>query len=254
MDINVLGTGHMGKQICSLFVMLGHKVKIWQNSQENQEKTIQNEITKIEKHFGIKSKGNFLIIDNIEDLGNTITIETVKEDLIIKKDIISKLSFNDNIFSNTSSLKLSEIGKNINGLHFMNPITIPLIELCKKNSYSENLLNELLLSLNKLSYEIIEVNDNSGFLVNRILFKEISYFFHLYEIEKVPIKDLKKIHKVLIKNLDPIKVVNMIGLDTCLSILENLNKENKDFYVPNIIKDSVKNNILGYKNKKLLKI
>ena len=58
----------------------------------------------------------------------------------------------------------------------------------------------------------------------------------------------------MIKNSDPIKVVNMIGLDTCLSILENLNKKDKDFYVPKLLKDSVKNNILGLKNKKLLKI
>ncbi len=46
----------------------------------------------------------------------------------------------------------------------------------------------------------------------------------------------------------------MIGLDTSLSILTNLNKFDKSFYVPNLIKNSVKQNILGYKNKKLFKI
>ncbi len=254
MKINVLGSGHMGKQICSLFVVLGHKVKIWQNSAENDEKTIKNEITKIEKHFATKSKGDFSIVKNIKDIENNLTIETVKEDLNIKKEVISKLNFKDNIFSNTSSLKLSQIGDNINGLHFMNPVTIPLIELCKKKDYSEDLLDQLVTSINKLSYDIIEVKDNSGFLVNRVLFREISYFFYLYEFEKVSVKDLKKINKILIKNSDPIKIVNMIGLDTCLSILENLNKEDKSFYVPELLRDSVKNNILGFKNKKLLKI
>ena len=254
MKINVLGSGHMGKQICSLFVVLGHKVKIWQNSAENDEKTIKNEITKIEKHFATKSKGDFSIVKNIKDIENNLTIETVKEDLNIKKEVISKLNFKDNIFSNTSSLKLSQIGDNINGLHFMNPVTIPLIELCKKKDYSNDLLNELIFSLKELSYNIIDVKDNSGFLVNRILFKEISYFFYLYEVEKVSIEDLKKIHKILIKNLDPIKVANMIGIDTCLSILINLNKEDKNFYVPHVLKDAVKNDILGFKNKKLLKI
>ena len=254
MKINVLGTGHMGKQICSLFVVLGHTVKIWHKSQKNLVNAIQNEVSKIEKHLNIKSKGEFFITDNVKDFENNITIETVKEDLDIKKEILSKLSFNDNIFSNTSSLKLSQIGDNINGLHFMNPVTIPLIELCKKKNYSNDLLNELILSFKKNSYNIIEVKDNSGFLVNRILFKEISYFFYLYEIEKISILDLRKIHKILIKNMDPLKVVNMIGLDTCLSILENLNKENKDIYVPDILRVSVKNGILGYKNKKILKI
>ncbi len=254
MKINVLGTGHMGKQICSLFVVLGHKVNIWHNSSENPDKTIQNEISKIEKYFNIKSKGNYFIVNNIKDLDNNLTIETVKEDLNVKKEVISKLSFNNNIFSNTSSLRLSEIGENINGLHFMNPITIPLIELCKKNNYTDNLLTELIQSLNKLSYDIIDVNDVGGFIVNRILFKEISFFFYLYEIEKVSILNLKKITKTLNKNVDPIKIVNMIGLDTCLSILKNLNKENKDFYVPKILEESIKNDILGYKNKKLLRI
>ena len=46
----------------------------------------------------------------------------------------------------------------------------------------------------------------------------------------------------------------MIGLDTCLNILINLNKSDKNFYIPNLIKSSVKNNILGYKNRKLFKI
>ena len=254
MKINVLGSGHMGKQICSLFVVLGHSVKIWHNTQKNYEKTIENEISKIEKHFGLKSKGNFFIIDNIKDLENTLTIETVKEDLSIKKKVISKLSFKNNIFSNTSSLKLSDIGDNINGLHFMNPITIPLIEICKKKDFSNELIAELIHSFKKLSYDIIEVKDNSGFLVNRILFKEISYFFYLYEIEKVSIENLKKIQKLLIRNNDTIKVVNMIGLDTCLSILENLNKENNDIHIPETLKECVKKNILGYKNKKLLRI
>ena len=254
MKINVLGSGHMGKQICSLFVVIGHNVKIWQNSQENHEKTIQNEISKIEKHFNIKAKGNYTFTKKLNDLENNLTIETIKEDLILKKKIISSLRFKDNIFSNTSSLKLFEIGENINGLHFMNPITIPLIELCKKKNYSNNLIDNLILSLKEFSYNIINVADNSGFLINRILFHEISYFFYLYEFEKVSIHDLKKINKILIKNLDPVKMVNMIGIDTCLSILENLNKENKYIYVPKILKESVKNNILGYKNKKLLKI
>ena len=41
----------------------------------------------------------------------------------------------------------------------------------------------------------------------------------------------------------------MIGIDTSLSILQNLNKYDKNIYVPNILKESLKNNILGFKNK-----
>lgn len=254
MKINVLGSGYMGKQICSLFVVLGHSVNLWQNTNEKLDHILQTEIQKLNKYFNIKNNGTFSVINDISYLDENLTIETVKEDLKVKKEIISKLRFKDNIFSNTSSLKLSEIGEHVNGFHFMNPITIPLIELCKKKNYSEVLLNELIDSLTKYSYQIINVADIPGFTVNRILFKEISYFFYLYEAEKKSISDLKKIYKVLLKNSDPIKIVNMIGIDTSLSILENLNKYDKNIYVPNILKESLKNNILGFKNKKLLRL
>ncbi len=254
MKINVLGSGYMGKQICSLFVALGHTVNIWQNSEDKLDQSINTEIDKLNKHFNTNNNGKFYIINSLSDLEENLTIESVKEDLVIKKEIISKLKFKDNIFSNTSSLKLSEIGENVNGFHFMNPITIPLIELCKINKYSDNLLKELLISLEKYSYEIINVVDNPGFLANRILFKEISYFFYLYEVEKKSINELKKIYKVLLKNSDPIKIINVIGIDTSLAILENLNKEDKSIYVPNILKASVENGILGFKNKKLLRL
>ena len=254
MNINVLGSGYMGKQICSLFVALGYDVNIWQNSSEDLNQPIKNEISKIEKHFNIKANGKYSLIDDIVDLKPNLTIETIKEDITAKKDVISKLNYNENIFSNTSSINLSELGNNVNGFHFMNPVTIPLIELCKKGKYSENLLNDLISSLTKFSYSIIDVADKSGFLVNRILFKEISYFFYLYEVEKVSIKDLKKIYKIISNNSDPIKIVNMIGLDTSLSILENLNRENKEIYIPDILKEMVKKGNLGYKNKKILKL
>ena len=53
---------------------------------------------------------------------------------------------------------------------------------------------------------------------------------------------------------DPLKMVNMIGIDTSLSILENLNRHNKDTYVPKTLSENVKKGILGFKNKKILKL
>tara|TARA_B100000686_G_scaffold340860_1_gene417286 strand:+ start:1310 stop:2071 length:762 start_codon:yes stop_codon:yes gene_type:complete len=253
MKINVLGSGYMGKQICSLFVTLGYQVFIWQNSEENLDDLITIEIKKVEKAFNIKSSGTFEINRNLDKFNSNFTIETVAENISIKKNIISKLKYKQNIFSNTSSLLATDLGENINILHFMNPITVPIVELYKTKSYSKSYLDTVLNSLKKLSYDVIDVKDTTGFLVNRILFKNISYFFNLFEKEKVKVNDLKKIYKNIFNN-DPIKIVNMIGLDTCLSILINLNKVDKSFYIPKCFRAAVKNNILGYKNKKIFRI
>ena len=51
MRINVIGSGHMGKQICSLFDVLGYDVLIWQNTKENLEKPLNDQIKRIEKNL-----------------------------------------------------------------------------------------------------------------------------------------------------------------------------------------------------------
>ena len=54
------------------------------------------------------------------------------------KKVINNLKYKRNIFSNTSSLKLSDIGENVNGFHFMNPISMRYIEICERNDYSKD--------------------------------------------------------------------------------------------------------------------
>ncbi len=93
MKINLLGSGYMGKQICSLFVILGYDVVIWQNSTENLDDFLKNEIKKLEKVYNITSSGNYKIEKNLNNLEKNFTIETLTEDLNIKQNIISKLKF-----------------------------------------------------------------------------------------------------------------------------------------------------------------
>jgi 3-hydroxybutyryl-CoA dehydrogenase len=254
MRINVIGSGHMGKQICSLFDVLGYDVLIWQNTKENLDNHINNQKKNIENNLNIKSSGSFKVENNLAKFENHFTIETVKENVNIKKKILSSLNFNENLFSNTSSIKLSEIGNNVNGFHFMNPITVKIVELCKKIIFSNDLLSVVTNSLSKVFYKIVNVKDSPGYLMNKVIFRDISYFFYLYEKENTLISDLKKIYSDDIKKNDPLKIVNMIGVDTCLDILVNLNKFDQSFYVPKCLQIAIKNNILGYKNKKVFKI
>jgi 3-hydroxyacyl-CoA dehydrogenase len=255
MNVNILGSGYMGKQISALFQLIGFDVFVWHNKNNTDlSNEINKETKKLEKILKIKSLGSHKLETNLSKFENTFTIETVKEDLDIKKKIISSLNFKENIFSNTSSLELSKIGNNVNGFHFMNPVSIKFIELCKKDFFSETLLNFVIKKFYDFSYEIINVKDTPGFLINKIIFKDISYFFYLIEKEKFEYKDVIKIFKSDFKNLNPIRLVNIIGVDTTLHIMENLKKYDSSYYIPEILKEAVDNNILGNKNKKIFKI
>ena len=61
MRINIIGSGYMGKQICSLFDVLGYDVLIWQNTKENLENLLNNQKKRIEKNLDIKGTGSFKI-------------------------------------------------------------------------------------------------------------------------------------------------------------------------------------------------
>jgi 3-hydroxybutyryl-CoA dehydrogenase len=255
MKINIIGSGYMGKQIASLFKVIGFNVIIWHNSKSNDLiNELDLESKKLEKIFNTKSSGSIEIEKDLNKFENNFTIETVKENLDIKKKVISCLKYKENIFSNTSSLKLSEIGSHVNGFHFMNPISLKFVEICKNSNFSKDILEKIISKLTIHFYKIIEVNDTPGFLINKIIFKDISYFFYLIEKESFSIEDVTIIFKSNIKTNNPIKLINMIGVDTSLYILENLKKYDDSFYVPEVLRKAVLNGTLGFKNKKLFKI
>lgn len=253
--INILGSGYMGKQIASLFTLIGFEVFIWYNRKEaNLVDNLDYEVKKLEKILKLKNTGKINIIEQINELEENLTIETVKEDIDIKKNVINNLKYKKNIFSNTSSLKLSDIGQNINGFHFMNPISMKYIEICEKNNYSKEDLKIVIEKLKEISYQVINVQDTPGFLINKIIFKDISYFFYLIEKDNFNKKNTLDVYKNKLNRNDPVRLINIIGVDTSLAILKNLNNYDKSFYVPQTLQQAVSKNILGFKNKKLFKL
>ena len=254
MRVNIIGSGYMGKQISALFRLIGFDVLIWNYNNQDLSTQIDYETRKLEKILKLKAEGSSKFESNLSKFENNFTIETVKENLDIKKKIILNLKYKENIFSNTSSLKLSSIGEHVNGFHFMNPVTTKFVEICKRKNFSEDLLFHVIEKLNKLSYQSINVKDTPGFLINKILFKDISYFFYLIEVEKFDINEINKLYQSDSTKTNPIRLINIIGVDTSLYILENLNKHDKNFYIPELLKIALKENILGNKNKKIFKI
>ena len=254
MRVNVIGSGFMGKQIAALLSVIGFDILIWEKTDTNLVSDIKIDIRKIEKINKTKNLGKIDVVNELNKLENNITIETVKEDLETKKEVFKILKFKNNLFSNTSSLKLSSIGDNINGLHFMNPITVKFIEVCKVKDFSEEKISLILNKLRNISYEIYNVEDSPGYIINKILFNDISFFFYLYEVEKINIKNINKIYLSNIKNFNPVRIINLIGVDTCLEILINLNKHDTKYYVPYTLKNAVKEKILGNKNRTRFKI
>ena len=130
----------------------------------------------------------------------------------------------------------------------MNPIFLGIVEVFKKKNVDQS-GNELIKSLSLKNFIIINNTTPEDIVLNKIIFSEISEFFHLIEVQKIDkIELLNSINKI--KRYNFLQTLDLIGLDTCLKIMENLYQINQNFYIPKVFKIALKNNILGKKNKK----
>ena len=85
-QMNIIGLGKMGIQITSLLVIMGYSVNIFtRNFDKNKEKKLKISNRIFEKFFKIKQSGSFKIFSDISKLPPNHTIESLIEDLNIKK-------------------------------------------------------------------------------------------------------------------------------------------------------------------------
>ena len=249
-EINIIGNGYMGSQISALYILQGYTVNIFYNKNKN-EKNLENNLRLLQKKYFIKSKNNnFKFFDDLSKIERHPTIECVNEDLGSKKKVFDTIfkNFDQNIFSNTSSINIKKIDNKINILHFLNPIFLGIVEIFRTDKVDE-IGENIIETLQKINFSIINMHSHDDVILNKIIFSEISEFFYLIEKKKInKIELLTSLQKI--KNFNLLNLIDVIGLDTCLSILNNLNKTNSKFYVPRILEEAVKKSIFGKKNKK----
>ncbi|EIX7851981.1 hypothetical protein MK956_001704, partial [Campylobacter jejuni] len=191
-EINIIDFGLMGKQISALFYLLGYEIGVYNKSKlniyefEKQIKLLQRKID-----FSNFNAGKINIYQHIEDLKNSLTIESLNEDLNLKKEIMQILRDNNIVFSNSSSLSMDDL--NCDFIHFLILYYIKLIELCGSNLERFTPLKDL----KKLGFHIICSKGNRGALANLLLFNEISSFFKIIEKYDYNFKECQTVYDLL---------------------------------------------------------
>ena len=165
-----------------------------------------------------------------------LAIEAVTEDFAVKRQIFLALDAAAPseviLASNTSSLSITEIAAvtkrpdRVIGMHFMNPVPVmELVEVIRGLATSDAtcaLTHELAKRLGKMP---VEVNDYPGFVSNRILMPMINEAVYTL-MEGVATRDaIDTVMKLGMNHpMGPLALADLIGLDTCLSIMEVLHK------------------------------
>jgi 3-hydroxybutyryl-CoA dehydrogenase len=166
-----------------------------------------------------------------------LVIEAIPERIEFKKTLFAQLDEGcraDAILAtNTSSLSVTEIAggtrdpARVAGLHFFNPAPVmKLVEVISTVLTSPETAETLARLSRDLGKTPVAVTDRAGFIVNALLLPYLNHAVHLLETAQATREDIDKAATVgLGLPMGPLTLLDLIGLDTCLAILETLQDE-----------------------------
>ncbi|MGZ3570167.1 MAG: 3-hydroxyacyl-CoA dehydrogenase family protein, partial [Thermodesulfobacteriota bacterium] len=145
-------------------------------------------------------------------------------DQVCRKEII--------LSSNTSSISITKIAaatqrpSQVIGMHFMNPVPVmQLVEVIRGLQTSQETFNTVKTLTEKMGKTPVEANDFPGFISNRVLMPMINEaIYTLFEGVGTP-EAIDAVMKLGMNHpMGPLALADLIGLDTCLAIMEVLFK------------------------------
>jgi 3-hydroxybutyryl-CoA dehydrogenase len=163
-----------------------------------------------------------------------IVIEAASENAALKFDLFKKLDGlapeGAILASNTSSISITEIAaktrrpSQVIGMHFMNPVPVmKLVEVIRGLATSDTTTSRVIDLAKHLGKTPVEVNDYPGFVANRVLMPMINEAVYCL-MEGVGSPEAIDTVMTLGMNhpMGPLALADLIGLDTCVSILDVL--------------------------------
>ena len=242
--VAVIGGGTMGNGIAQVFATSGLDVRLVDATAEAVERalgTISRNLERIAKKQNWPAEQAAQVLRRVSggvELAAArdcdVAIEAVSEDFALKKRIFEALDglapAQAILATNTSSISITEIAAvtkrpaQIIGMHFMNPVPVmPLVEIIRGLATSDAtyaLTEDLSRRLGKTP---VEVNDSPGFVSNRILMPMINEAAFTL-MEGVATREaIDSVMKLGMNHpMGPLALADLIGLDTCLSIMQVL--------------------------------
>ena len=242
--VAVVGAGQMGNGIAHVFAQSGFDVTMIDVSREALDRgrsTIAKNLERQIKKGTIAADEQDRILSRIDlspELDSassaTLVVEAASEDSGLKYKIFSdldRIAKPDAILAtNTSSISITEIARRTSrpdkvvGMHFMNPVPVmKLVEIIRGLATSDETTRRVTDLSKQLGKTPVEVNDYPGFVSNRVLMPMINEAVYcLMEGVGQP----EAIDQVMTLGMNhpmgPLALADLIGLDTCVAILEVL--------------------------------
>jgi len=271
-QVGVIGAGTMGSGIAQVVASSGRKVVLIDVSEASLErglKTIEKSLARMVKKGDIAEGVVRAIVSNIkatasfQDLSDVdMVIEAVFEEIGVKRETFKKLDELTKpeiiLATNTSSLPIVEIAMStkrpdkVVGMHFFNPAPLmKLVEVVKSLTTSDETL-ELAYDFSKaLGKEPVKAKDIPGFIVNRILMPMLNEAVFTLQDGVGSAEDIDKAMKLGTNQpMGPLALIDLIGLDVTLDVIDVLYKEFLDskYRAAPLLRQMVRSGWLGRKS------
>jgi 3-hydroxybutyryl-CoA dehydrogenase len=234
----VVGAGQMGGGIAQVVAASGRRVSLHDSAPGAVERglaAIERSLTKLAEKGGADPAGVLARIEPVDGLVPAdLLIEAVVEDAAIKADIFRNadetLPPAAILASNTSSIPITSLAAatgrpdRVVGMHFFNPVPVlKLVEVIRGLDTSDETAAAIVALARDLGKTPAEARDFPGFVSNRILMpfiNEAAYALLEGVAEPEAIDTIAKLG--FAHPMGPLALADLIGLDTCVAIMEVL--------------------------------
>ena len=236
--ILVVGAGQMGGGIAQTFAASGRRVSLYDaapGAVERGLETMRKSLARLAEKGGADPDEVLSRIERVDDLvPATLMVEAVVEDVGVKANIFGRaddaLPDEAILASNTSSIPIATLAAatgrpdRVIGMHFFNPVPVmALVEVVRAPSTSDETTAAIVELARELGKTPAVANDFPGFVSNRILMpfiNEAAWALHDGVADPEAIDTIAKLgfnHPI-----GPLALADLIGLDTCVAIMEVL--------------------------------
>jgi 3-hydroxybutyryl-CoA dehydrogenase len=248
--VGIVGSGIMGSGVAEVAAKAGIEVVLRSRAQSTAdamvaglEKSLAKQVERGKLEDGERDKV-LARVRAVEDLGELadcdLVLESIVEDLAAKKHLFTELdricAEGTILATNTSTLPVVEMAMEtgrpdrVCGVHFFNPAPMmALVEIVRAITTSDETIAEATAFATTCGKNAVQVKDQAGFIVNALLFPYLNNAAKLCDAGVATRDDIDAAMKGGCNfPMGPLELLDLVGLDTSLAILEALYEEFKD--------------------------
>ncbi len=249
-EVGIVGSGIMGAGLAEVAARAGHDVVVRSRTMAGAEAVISTITTGLDRQIAKERLttderdeiiGRIRVTDHLGRLASCdLVIESVVEDLAIKKALFAELEQivkpEGLLATNTSTLPVVELAMAtqrptlVCGIHFFNPAPVmKLVEIVRPVTASDETISRATAFAERCGKDAVLVEDRAGFIVNALLFPYLNNAIRLSENGTASMESID----IAMQGgcgvpMGPFALLDLVGLDTSLSILDALYDEFRD--------------------------